>query len=263
MKKLILLLSVFISLGAFAQDKAAIVSKINSIVVHSANAIGQDQFGFSYYLSNNVFHKMKDDKVLEYKNVSLGNITNVDIKNPLKILLYYENFNTAILLDNQLNEVQKINFSENNPALLISAIGMSTQNRLWLYNYLNQQIGLFDYLKNEYRSVSTSLPGKIMAYQANYNSFEWIDENNNWYSCDLFGKITTKGKVPYFDEVVITDNDQIIYLKEQLLYHFDRIKSKITPIKISEKSFRNFDYKDQILSIFTSEGIINYKITIP
>jgi len=37
----------------------------------------------------------------------------------------------------------------------------------------------------------------------------------------------------------------------------------ISPIENVEKSFKNFYYKDQILSIFTNQGISNYKITIP
>ena len=60
-----------------------------------------------------MFYKTKDHQSLEYKNISLGKITKVDLQNPLKIVLFYENFNTAVLLDNQLNETQKINFSEN------------------------------------------------------------------------------------------------------------------------------------------------------
>jgi hypothetical protein len=206
---------------------------------------------------------MKDTKAFEYKNVALGKITTVDIKNPLKILLYYENFNTVILLDNQLNEVQKINFSENNSSLLVSGIGIAAQNQLWIYNNLNQEIGLFDYLKNEYKSISTPLAGNIKKYQPDYNSFEWLDENNNWYSCDLFGKVTSKGTVPAFNQLVVIDNNQIIYSKDHALYQFSRTKNELTAIKILEKSFNNFDYRNQILSIFTSEGIINYKITTP
>ena len=263
MKKIILFLIVFVSLTAFAQNEIATITKLNTVFFECDQTIGQDQFGSNYYITNNVFHKMKEGKTLEYKNVSLGKITAADIKNPLKIVLYYENFNTAILLDNQLNEVQKLSFSDNSSALVISGIGMSTQNRLWVYSDSNQQIGLYDYLKNDYRSISIPLAGKIKTYQANYNSFDWIDENYNWYSCDLFGKIKTNGRVPAFDQIVITDNKQLIYSKADLLYHFDQNKGKVTPIKISEKSFQDFDYKDQILSIFTSEGIINYKITIP
>jgi len=263
MKKIVILISLLFYYGAFAQNEADRATKINSIALQSDRIIGQDQFGFFYFILDNVFHKMKDNKTFEYKNVSLGKITTVDIKNPLKILLYYENFNTVILLDNQLNEVQKINFSENGGSLVVSGIGIATQNQLWIYDNLNQQIGLFDYLKNEYKSISTPLAGKVKKYQPDYNAFEWIDENNNWYSCDLFGKVTSKGTVPAFDQLVVIENNKIIYSKDDVLYQFNRTKNEVKVIKILEKSFDNFDYKDQILSIFTSEGIINYKITTP
>ena len=263
MKKTVLFLCLLLSIGAFAQSEVVHATKINSLAISADQIIGQDQFGFIYYVTNNVFYKRKGNQALEYKNIAMGKITVIDIKNPLGVVRYYENFNTMILLDNQLNEVQKINFAENNTSLFVNAIGMSTQNRLWIFNLLDQQIGLLDYLKNEYRAVSTPLSRKIKAYQANYNSFEWIDENLDWYSCDIFGKITTKGSIPAFDKIAIGENDQIIFTREGLVYHFDQIKNKATAINISEKSFSNFDYKDQILSIFTSEGIINYKITIP
>jgi hypothetical protein len=48
----------------------------------------------------------------------------------------------VILLDNQLNETQKNKFLENTSALAVSATGIASQNQLWVYNSLNQQIGL-------------------------------------------------------------------------------------------------------------------------
>ena len=40
-------------------------------------------------------------------------IKKVDLINPLKVTLFYEEFNTVVLLDNQMNEIQKIDFSKN------------------------------------------------------------------------------------------------------------------------------------------------------
>jgi hypothetical protein len=67
--------------------------------------------------------------------------------------LIYESFNSALLLDNQLNEIQKINFSSNANPIVITATGIASQNQLWVYNSLNQQIGLFLY-KKEYKTIS-------------------------------------------------------------------------------------------------------------
>ena len=66
---------------------------------------------------------------------------------PMDTVLFYEDFNTVIFLDNQFNEIQKINLSESLPSLAVTAIGNASQNRLWIYDNLNQQISLYDYLK--------------------------------------------------------------------------------------------------------------------
>jgi len=227
---------------------------------------GYDSFGFSYQIKNNVFSKIKGSEVFEYKNVSLGNITKADILNPLKIMLFYEDFNRVVLLDNQLNKISEINFSQNPAPLVCTAIGMSAQNQLWVYNALNQQIGLFDYLKNEYKTVSTPLVEGIKYYQTDFNTFYWIDKKNNWFYCDIFGKITALGTVSEFDAIEILNNHQYLFSKANVLYLKDLTNanaSSVSQIEISEKTFDKFCYKDQILSIFTSKEIINYKIVIP
>jgi hypothetical protein len=266
MKELILLLFLSFSSLGFGQTKKMTVTPLQFTPLQADTFIGIDGLGFLYYIKNNIFCKQKDVTVWEYKNVSLGKITRVDLLNPLKIVLFYENFNTVVLLDNQLNENQKINFSENTIPIVATATGIASQNQLWIYNSLNQQIGLYNYLKKEYKTLSIPFSESIKYYQSNLNSFDWIDEKNIWYSIDAFGKTTTKGTISNLDSIVIINSSQFIYSKDNLLFFTNmgigNTKSDIE-IEIQEKTFKNFYYKDQILSIFTAEGITNYKITTP
>lgn len=263
MKNLILLFFFSSIATVFGQNQKLFASKLNYTSIDADEFIGYDQFGFLYTIKNNVFTKTKDSESLEYKNISLGKISKADIQNPLKIILFYENFNSVIILDNQLNEIQKINFSENSTPIVANAIGIATQNQLWVYNSLNQQIGLYDYLKNDYKSISTSFPESIKHYQSNFTTFYWIDKKNDWYSCDRFGKITKITNTVDFDQIEIVNENEYLIFKNSTLSIEDIAKKERYEIKISEKTFKNFSYKDQILSIFTSEGITNYKITIP
>jgi hypothetical protein len=210
-----------------------------------------------------VFAKINSKENFEYKNVALGRITKVDLQNPLKIVLFYENFNTVVTLDNQLNESQKINFSDSAIPIVATAIGIASQNRLWISNSMNQQLGLYDYLNNHYKTISVPFiePSKI--YASDFNYFYWIDTKNNFYNCDLFGKITYTGLIPDFDTISIINESKYIYAKNSILTLKDLEKDKNYAIEISEKSFKKFYYRDQILSIFTNKGITNYKITIP
>jgi hypothetical protein len=250
----------------FSQNQKIDATSVSHFTKDFDTFLGYDSFGFSYQIKNNVFSKFKGNEVFEYKNVSLGKISKVDLQNPLKLVLFYEDFNSVVLLDNQLNKITEINFSLNNTPIVVSAIGMSTQNQLWIFNTLNQQISLFDYLKNEYKTVSTPLTEAFKYYQTDFNTFYWIDKKNNWFSCDIFGKTTALGKVPDFDQIEIINSHQYIFSKANLLYFNDITKtnsSTISEIKILEKSFDKFCYKDQILSIFTTTDITNYKIVTP
>ncbi len=249
-----------------AQNSSINPTLLSHFKNNSDQFLGFDAFGYSYQIKNNVFSKVKGNELFEYKNVSLGKITKVDLQNPLKIVLFYEDFNSVVLLDNQLNKMTEINFSQNPSPIVVTAVGMSTQNQLWIYNALNQQVSLFDYLKNEYKTVSIPLTEPIKYYQTDFNTFIWIDKKNNWYSCDIFGKITLLGKIADFDKIAIVSSSQYLFTKDNLLFFKGIDKSNpdaVSEIKILEKTFDNFYYKEQILSIFTATDISNYKIVTP
>ena len=82
---------------------------------YSLNAdkfIGVDDFENSYYINHNNLYKKTAQTIYSYANSQLGEITSVDITNPLKILVFYRDFKTVLLLDNRLNELTTpINFT--------------------------------------------------------------------------------------------------------------------------------------------------------
>lgn len=260
-KLIIILLLSFVF--AFSQEQNLKAKPISVQKIEVDEFVGFDGMGDLYYIKNNIFYKKNNQELWQYKNISLGKPTKIGVQNPLKIMLFYENFNTIILLDNQLSETQKINLSENEVPIMATATGIASQNRLWIYNSLTQQIGLFDYLKNTFQSITPSFQGDLRHYESDFNTFQWVDNNLNWYSCDVFGKITSLGKVADFEQIQVIANQLIIFFKEEKLYVQDLKNNTISPIENVEKSFKNFYYKDQILSIFTNQGITNYKISIP
>jgi hypothetical protein len=263
MKKNLILLFLSLFLIAHSQNQKISATKINQFTIDMEQFLGFDSFGYYYTIKNNVFSKIKNNESFEYKNISLGEITHIDNQNPLKIVIFYENFNTIILLDNQLNELQKINLSENEIPILATAAGLASQNRLWIYNNLSQQIGFFDYLKNTFQSITPPFEGNIKFYSTDFNTFQWIDKGLNWYSCTLFGKISVLGKIPDFDYIQLVANHAVLFSKAGVFYFYDVEKNKTYQIENVEKSSTNFYYKDQILSIFTNQEISNYKIKIP
>ncbi|AWI25498.1 hypothetical protein [Flavobacterium pallidum] len=225
---------------------------------------GSDNLGFYYGIrQGNTFFKVKDGKFTEYQNVSLGKITRVDLQNPLKILLFYGNFNSAVLLDNQLNEVQRISFSALPEPLTVAACGTASQNRLWVYDSVSQKLILFDYLNNTLKDIAPPLQGNIRIYGTDYNTFQWIDEHNNWFECNIYGKIAPVAEVPDFDDGQLSDNALFAYRKKNKISIFDSRTAKSYLFENNGVLPKSFFLKDQILSIFTGPEIINYKISLP
>jgi hypothetical protein len=262
-KKLVFILFALQFTLLFSQSQSLTALPLSTQKLEADFLVGFDGLENLYYIKNNVFFKKHREELWQYKNLSLGKITKIDLQNPLKIVLFYENFNTVVTLDNQLNETQKINFSENEIPIIATAIGIASQNRLWIYNSLSQQIGLFDYLKNTFQSITPSFQGSVKYYYSDFNTFQWIDDNLNWYSCDVFGKTSVLGNVSDFDEIQIVSDQVVLFSKDGKLYLQDLKKNSVSPIENMEKSIENFYYKDQILSIFTNQEITNFKITIP
>lgn len=259
----------FLTLTAKAQQLPVV--KIDSQILVADVFVGYDNFGHGYFITNNIFCKTrvgadltgsKPANILEYKNLSLGRITRADIRNPLQVLLFYENFNTVVLLDNQLNETQQIRFSEYQTPIVASAVGMAASNRLWVFNSLSQKVGLFDYVRNDYREITVPIAGKIEHYESDFNYFHWISDGKR-FATDVYGKITEYGPMLGFEQFHLVDDDWILYSKDGKIYaHAVKTDNTFT-LGITEKTFKSFHYQAQNLAIFTKQGITNYKITLP
>jgi hypothetical protein len=72
------------------------------------------------------------------------------------------------------------------------------------FDILVNQDRSFDYLNQNYKPISLD----SIAYTSDFNTFYWIDSTNNWYSCDIFGKVSKKGLIPDYDLIVIVNDNQ-------------------------------------------------------
>lgn len=263
MKNAIYFLLCFCCTISFCQNQKVKTTAIDTKELENKTYIGFDGLGNNYYIKDNVFSKQNEIQSWEYKNVSLGKITSVDYINPLKIVVFYEDFNTIITLDNQLNEIQKLNLFDIDNSIFASKIGIASQDQFWIYNSLTQQIMLFYYLKNTFKNIGNPIQESIKYTQSDFNNFYWIDEINNWYAIDVFGKVTLLANIPPFEKIQIIDNEKLLFSRDNILYCLNNKTKTVYEIEIVEKSFQNYYYKDQILAIFTNQQIKNYKIKLP
>ncbi|MFD2891911.1 hypothetical protein ACFS5J_07805 [Flavobacterium chuncheonense] len=260
MKQLFFLLYLVCYSNGFSQQhyNTQIVDSIN---ISADQFIGKDSFDNYYTITENTLQKTNSSKSFVYKNVALGKLTSVDILNPLQIVVLYKEYNTIVILDNQLSEVQKIN--GNNYNIIFEGCGLTIQNKLWFYDMATLKIGLFNLEDDSYKFISTPLNNTLKYCQSDYNRFYWIDDDNEFYSITFFGKIKSLGKVPTFNSAQILSETNLLYKLENQLYLLDLSKKEEIELKTDKKTFSNFCLKGEFLSIFTNNKVINYKINTP
>ncbi|MEM9887146.1 MAG: hypothetical protein AAF849_14730 [Bacteroidota bacterium] len=75
----------------------------------------------------------KGEQIFEYSNSLLGTPSFVDVTDPLNIALYYIDFQTVVLLDRNLTELQVISLFELGFSQ-VSSIALSNNQKIWLYD---------------------------------------------------------------------------------------------------------------------------------
>ena len=74
------------------------------------------------------------DSVAVFNNVKkFGKLSSIDVSNPLKVLLYYKDFSTIVVLDRLLSVRNTIDLRQQN-IFQVNAIGQSYDNNIWLYD---------------------------------------------------------------------------------------------------------------------------------
>ena len=163
MKLLFKTLFLFSSLMSFSQEN-----------IQKNDSLKGDFLGASYTVfDKSTFIKKDSEKENTYRNFTLGNIISFDILNPFEIVLFYGDFNTIVILDNFLNEIQIIPFFDN-----ILFANKSIANKLWVYNSDKQKLQLFDYQSNtETLSSQVLTDFEPVKMESDFNSVKLIGKN--------------------------------------------------------------------------------------
>lgn len=209
----------FFSSSLIAQAQ---ISASQSISLHCDAFYGVDDFENLYYNTNNVLYKKGTDKRLEFYDIQLGDITSVDIINPLKILVFYRDTQTLVFLDNRLNEQLRLEFNLLKPQRFIEHARLAGERRLWLYNMDLSRLELYDYINDRLINSTTPIKEPVIDMQSDYNFCHLVTENAvitfNSYGSET-SRILEKITLP-----VAFDFEQLAFKnkKEWKWYRFDR-----------------------------------------
>ncbi len=134
-----------------------------------------DQTGCYYEINTNSINKFDKSGQLLYtfSNNLLGEISDVDVSNPMKILVFFKDFSKIIILDNTLSErgslvdLNEISLEET------SLVCSSYNNGIWYYNPLKFQLSRIENtaITNSSANLSTILNVNLLP--------NFLTESNN------------------------------------------------------------------------------------
>lgn len=232
--------------------------KADPLVVDTLFSV--DQFGTTYGVKNNVVQKTTLQKTLTYTNLQLGELYTSDAFNPLKIPLFYKDFNTVIILDNRLAEIFRIDFNELSPYRNVSYISTGFDNTLWLFNQDSQRLELFDFKTQMTRAQTAPIKSQVLDIKSNYN-YCWLLTTDALYHFNYFGSLIKKIKNDGYSQLTVS-TDNIILKKENNLFYLDKKNRNPIPIQTPNLLIDQFFVINETLYIYSKQTIYQLLLKI-
>lgn len=263
MRFILFLLFFIIVRPLFTQEDIA-VKLLDSISLNADVFIGADDFEDYYFIEGNTLFKKTAQQVYSYTNTQLGNIASVDITNPLKILVFYQDFNTIVLLDNRLNELSdRMNLSTISYQKNAAFASISSNNNLWLYSLDDNILTLWNYENKE--TVFESQP--LQFYKSGFeaaaqtSSYEncWLASENDVLKFNEYGSFIAVSEIKGIKAIQSYNNGIIFMKKAEIYFHDGTIKTSLGPVDLKHLS-TNFFVNKNTLYFFRSNRLYRYRI---
>lgn len=203
------------------------------------------------YLVNNTTNQLKKlnsngDSAGVFNNVrKYGKLFSIDATNPLKLLLYYKNFSTIVVLDRFLNIRNTINLGKKN-IFKVKAIASSYDNNIWLFDEGESKLKKIDDNGEvmmetvDFRTLFDTVPSPIQI--ADQDGFLYLyDPKKGFYTFDYYGAL--KNNIPFLNwsntEVI---RKSLYGFGDSMLYQYQTRSLKLSEFPLPQK------YKDALQS---------------
>lgn len=196
-----LLIAISTCFSATAQKDSALL--FTKLISGDFSYFATDNLDNIYLLSsNNQLKKINSngDSAGVFNDVrKYGKLFAIDVTNPLKLLLYYQNFSTVVVLDRFLNVRNVINLRNQN-IFNVKTIATSYDNNIWLFDEGDAKLkkiddnGLVLSETIDFRMVFDSIPSPVQILDTD-GFVTLYDPNKGFYIFDYYGAL--KNKLPF------------------------------------------------------------------
>ncbi len=190
-------------------------------------------------------YKPNGDSVAVFNDVKqFGNLSYLDVSNPLKILLYYKNFSTAVILDRFLGFRNSINFRKQQ-IFKVKTIATSYDNNIWIFDEqdfklkkINDDASTISET-NDWRQIFDIVPQPTVIIDRD-NFVYLYDEEKGFYIFDYYGSLKTNLPLLHWQHVAV-NGSKLMGFVDNVLYSYEQ-----NSLNIKTYTLPNFfnGYKD-------------------
>lgn len=220
--------------------------------------VGIDSYNYLYWIKDNVLHKKEGKNAYSFSNNLLGNIQSVDLTNPLTILVFYYQSQTVIILDNKLNEIERVVFSQMPEFMQVATVGNAGSRQLWIGNTATQRLELLDYRSKNQEAISAIFNGDILEQVSHYN-YCYIRTPNHIYLYNSYGSILQKLDAKDYDRIFAAYNGVVLQKGKELFYwQKDKKEPELISINLAELELKDLYYGRQYSYVFDGKQLHTY-----
>jgi hypothetical protein len=159
-----------------------------------------------------------------YANKKLGRMTYVDATIPFKILLYYPDFQTIMLIDRDLNSIGSINLNDLNVARAIT-VTMGDDGSIWVFDGGKNMFLKFNFNPGQ---TTRDVESPVVPFRG-HTPTQLVFRNNKLYvnvpvkgiyEFDRFGKLVRLLDIKNADNFQVIEN-QLLFKKDNILHSFN------------------------------------------
>ncbi|MRT16741.1 hypothetical protein F3C99_07210 [Vitellibacter sp. q18] len=230
--------------------------------------VGNDTYKNTYFIKDRMLQKQGPDGNFRFTDLQLGRITSVDIINPLKVVAFFQDTNTVVMLDNKLNEIERINFNNLPQFLNVSTATNAGNNSLWLFNVDTQQLELYNYGSKMQTVVSQPFPGKLLSQASNFNYCFTLTEMK-LRAFNIYGSLLNEEPSEAYEKIV-QQNENLIALKKNQLFYLPDFARKNPEmdhqpvlLDLPELNIQDLQLTNDFLYLYDGENLHTFKLTLP
>lgn len=226
-----------------------------------------DHIGRLYLAKGHELFLYYPDGSLKYQfsDLSRGEITQLDTRNPMKLLLFYPNYSQIVFLDNTLSQSQP-SVDLNKLQLELAQLAcMSFDNGFWVYDPVSFRLVRYDQglnVTNEVMNVNQLVGAEINPNQM-VEDDSWVylnDPDHGLFVFDSFGTYSKLIPIKGAERVQVRPNG-IFFEFEDKLVKYDQLSLEQAEIALPVKEFHSVSIEKNRLCIQQKNAVLIYSFS--